>query len=144
MGAQECMNVSSAYRQYLQNLNFSHALLTYIIKSNSPGAPFSSIGRALQRPQVWVPAWGPLLRVTPPLSQSCNVLSVKPKWPKKIYLKKKPPSQNEAMWNIFCGIDWIGQDIAMFNYLSVVSGYSQIGVKWWKYITGDPQYQKPL
>ena len=33
------------------------------------------------------------------------------------------------MWNIFCGIDWIGQDIAMFNYLSVVSGYSQIGVK---------------
>ena len=42
------------------------------------GAPFSSVGRAgvpctealssLQRPEVRVPAWGPLLRVTPPLT----------------------------------------------------------------------------
>ena len=55
----------------------------------------SHVQRLCPRCSVRVPAWGPLLRITPPLCQpvSCHVFNYpvkKAKRPKKIYLKKNP------------------------------------------------------
>ena len=63
-------------------MNLQNSISRHIL-----GTPFTSVGRAgipctealssLQRSRVRVPAWGPLLRVAPPLSHpvSCRIFS---------------------------------------------------------------------
>ena len=71
-------------------------------KSLLCGAPFSSVGRArvlcaeaLQRTWVRLPAWVPLLRVTPVISSA--VLSIKP-LKKNLYCACPTPNRRHSGW----------------------------------------------
>ena len=92
-----------------------------MIKMTDLGALFSSVGRAsipctealfsLQRPWVRVPTWGPLLRVTPPLSTSflsCLQLfyQLKAKRPKK-KKKKKIWLNNSVIYGFYVSIAYV-------------------------------------
>ena len=78
----------------LSSDNVSHVIWTLFNSVGRVGIPCIEALSLLQQTWVWVPAWSPLLRVTPPLFQcvSCCVFSCsinkKPKG-RTIYLKKK-------------------------------------------------------
>ena len=108
------------------------------IKSAKEAVPISSLGRggvpyaealsSLQWTRVWVPAWGPLLRVTPPLSlnlfpvMSSAVLSKRPKKKKKE--KRKSAKVNTYFYLCFCSLMDIKQNTSKWWHPSLFSLYS--------------------